>query len=81
MIAVTKEMIYKIYSHIDFVNHDESGIGAGLAEVFADLEQDYRIQAYCNEELAPELVCKELRHGPGFKHSAIAPSGSKVTWS
>ena len=53
---------------------------AGLAAVLAIVERDHEVRPYCNEALAPGIVCKRMKHNDDAGHYATAPGGSAVTW-
>ena len=80
MIEVTDEMVQEIYSRIDFVQHDDSGIAEGLAAVFAAIERDYRLLELCREELVPGMRCHRPAH-PDIEHEARPGPGRTVRWT
>lgn len=52
MIEPTREMVHEIYSRINFVDHDDSGIYEGLVEVFKMLDCPEGFQ--CSLQLVAE---------------------------
>jgi hypothetical protein len=80
VIEVTKEMVQEIYSRINFVDHDDSGIAEGLAAVFAKVEQEYAIgpRACCEPAPGEPFAYCELAEGHKGKHSATVEKA--VDW-
>lgn len=54
---------------------------AGLDAALAIVERDHMIRPYCNDELAPGIVCKQGQHTDEAGHYAITGTGARVEWS
>ncbi len=83
MINVTDEMFEAALDAHD-LDYDgqrsPDAIRAALVAALSIVMRDYHVSAFCNEVLAPEIVCKRQTPHAGKKHYAIAPAGSRVEW-
>ena len=79
-IKPTQDMVQRVYARINFVDHDDSGIAEGLAEVFDLIEETHKASRYCGDKLMTGVTCRLTEDEPHFKHRA-SMNGQRIEWT